>query len=533
MNGLLVHPFLAQLTLALLHFLWQAALIALLVHVLLDAGRGWTSSARYNVLLIGLLAMASCVPVTMLWIDSPATSAVEQSAAPAADVTPYDVSQRSEIAAPQQASGIATGAWQPWLLAAWMLGVLLLGLRLMLGCLATCWLRRHRSALPPEWQARVARLSGKLGAKARVVFTSHRVSDATAIGLLRPIVLLPASWLLEMPPGVLEAVIAHELAHIRRGDLWVNLLQRLLETLLFYHPAVWWLSRRLRLERELCCDELAVAALGRPVVYASALELVARRRLEGSPLVATAFSGGPTMNLLLRVRNVLGMSQSARQARWWPLGLIALALPAGAVCASLGMLPGSSPAVADDERSPRTLVADREGDDDGERRQGPRDGEEKRQGPRDGEAKKDGPRDGEGQRRHGPRDGEGEHRAGPRDGEERREGPRDGEGHRPRPRDFEGAHDPIRPLMHALQQLREEVMQLRREVDQLRRERGPEGERRGPPPEAGGFGGSRGISPGEFRGPGLREGDGPREGAGPRDGDHREREAQRERDADV
>ena len=67
-------------------------------------------------------------------------------------------------------------------------------------------------------------------------------------------ILLPTSWLTELPPDMLESIIAHELAHIRRGDLWVNLLQRVIEVLLFYHPAVWWLSQRIRVERELCCD---------------------------------------------------------------------------------------------------------------------------------------------------------------------------------------------------------------------------------------------------------------------------------------
>src|SRR5437660_336918 len=88
----------------------------------------------------------------------------------------------------------------------------------------------------------------------------------------RPIRQRQAVWLTELPVPMLEAVIAHELAHIRRWDLWINLAQLVVEILLFYHPAVWWLSRRLRVERELCCDELAVAATEQRLVYVSTLE---------------------------------------------------------------------------------------------------------------------------------------------------------------------------------------------------------------------------------------------------------------------
>src|SRR4029434_3857909 len=111
-----------------------------------------------------------------------------------------------------------------------------------------------------------------------LVFLSRQVAEAMAIGIVRPLVLIPAAWATEMPLEMLEAVIAHELAHLKRRDLWINLFQRIVETLLFYHPAVWWLSQRLRVERELCADELAVAATGKRLVYAKALEQIACER---------------------------------------------------------------------------------------------------------------------------------------------------------------------------------------------------------------------------------------------------------------
>ena len=110
-----------------------------------------------------------------------------------------------------------------------------------------------------------------------------RVDVPTVIGWLKPVVLLPASALAGLSPNQVEAILAHELAHIRRHDYLVNLLQTLVETLLFYHPAVWWLSRRIRAERENCCDDLAVSLCGDPVAYAAALaeleDLRGRRRI--------------------------------------------------------------------------------------------------------------------------------------------------------------------------------------------------------------------------------------------------------------
>ena len=159
------------------------------------------------------------------------------------------------------------------------------------------------------------------------VFVSAVARESVVAGFLRPMVLLPAAWLAEMPPEVLEAVIAHEMAHIRRFDLWVNLFQRLLETLLFYHPAVWWLSRRVRLAREMCCDELAAAATGERVVYASALELAARKRLTPARSLLEVALGVTRMTLLRRVRNVLGLAAQSERGRWWPAAVLALLVP--------------------------------------------------------------------------------------------------------------------------------------------------------------------------------------------------------------
>ncbi len=120
------------------------------------------------------------------------------------------------------------------------------------------------------------------------------------IGWVRPVILLPASALTGLTPQQLEAIIAHELAHIRRHDYLINMLQALVETLLFYHPAVWWVSRRIRQEREHCCDDLAVAVCGDAFAYARALLEMERLRAAG-PQLAVAANGGLLMNRIQRL----------------------------------------------------------------------------------------------------------------------------------------------------------------------------------------------------------------------------------------
>ena len=171
------------------------------------------------------------------------------------------------------------------LVSVWLAGVAILTLRLFSGWM---WVQRMKShdAQPVHegLDAMGRRLMRRLHIVRAVRFLeSRRVDVPTVIGWLRPVVLLPVSTLAGLTPRQVEAILAHELAHIRRHDYLVNLLQTVVETLLFYHPAVWWLSHRIRVERENCCDDLAVSLCGDPVAYAAALaELEGLRASSGS-----------------------------------------------------------------------------------------------------------------------------------------------------------------------------------------------------------------------------------------------------------
>jgi len=368
---LLHGPVSQRLTWTLLHFLWQGIGIVLVLELLVRVLRVRRAATRYILCVSAMLAMVACPPITFHVLSVPTQdtalpevngSQAGRARTPMFEARPYPT--LTEMG-PRFADGNVTASsdqpsatrWtleecirtaQPSLLLLWVFGVLLLSLRSLLGLVGMSCLGRGRTPLSEGLVSFAAVLAKRLGLKRTIgLFGSERIREAIAMGFLRPIVLLPASWLTEMPPDVLEAVIAHELAHVRRLDLWLNLFQRLAEILLFYHPAVWWLSRRIRLVREMCCDELAVAATGHRIAYASALQLAASRRLQArKPAGAWAAAmGGSRTTTLDRVRYILGLSPAHEPMRWWPAGLVAMLVP---LLLWFGLAGGPHPAQGDD-----------------------------------------------------------------------------------------------------------------------------------------------------------------------------------------
>jgi TonB family protein len=149
---------------------------------------------------------------------------------------------------------------------------------------------------------------------------SALVEAPTVIGWLRPVVLIPASCLTGLSTMQIEAILAHELAHIRRHDYLVSVLQSVIETLLFYHPAVWWVSKQIRRERECCCDELAVAVGGDRLAYARALSLLEERR-SFYPEVALGANGGV---LKMRIKRLLGCKEDAAVSQFAAFTVLAI-----------------------------------------------------------------------------------------------------------------------------------------------------------------------------------------------------------------
>jgi beta-lactamase regulating signal transducer with metallopeptidase domain len=297
----------------LLHFLWQGAGLAALFAVACAVSR--SAPARYA-LAVGALVMMMVSPViTFTWLQRQTNPAVRTGAAEAstwAGTPTRNATALSGSRAPVAESGTEQPMAMLWLVEAWFLGVLLLSLRTAGGLFLIE--RMRRKAIKPvggELFERCVALQRRMGLDRVIQYCECHWLDAPAVlGWFRPVVLLPMRALTGLTAEQIEAVIAHELAHIRRLDCFVNLFQIATETLLFYHPAVWWVSQRIRAERENCCDDEAIAICGDAVNYARALTLMEEWRT--APALMMAANRSP---LAERVVRLLGWDGAAGRIR--------------------------------------------------------------------------------------------------------------------------------------------------------------------------------------------------------------------------
>lgn len=353
---------------ALVHFVWQGALVALLYACAVSLMRSASAQARYLAGCAALALMLALPFATVLReLDGAKSSQPHASDARGVAVRGgYGFRERDEASsetnfaggvAASEAEGArkARAGWRgwaavrferaaAWLVFAWMTGVLLLGLRACGGWFAVRRLRRSAQPVAEEFERIFSRAVARLKvARAVRLCRSALVEVPSVVGVLRPVVLVPASALTGLTPRQLEAVLAHELAHIRRYDFLVNLLQTAVETLLFYHPAVWWISSRMRDEREHACDDAAVAATGDPLLYARALTtLETLRRADGfTPALALASNGG---SLMKRIRRIVGAEDAPAHTR---SPLVAGALLFTILCGALTLAPSLSPLSVD------------------------------------------------------------------------------------------------------------------------------------------------------------------------------------------
>jgi beta-lactamase regulating signal transducer with metallopeptidase domain len=339
------------ITSALMHSLWQNATVGFLLWVVLVVLRHRTANARY-LASCGALALMVTLPVVTAVVLSQPTGPVASFTPTAAVATP---SAGGVMLPPEPVWVDAQRGrvnWlamlKPWMLPLWLTGVLVCSLRLMLAGMHTVVLRRRCALERGPVTAIVSKLAARMGVRRSIAIrvAPTAISPAT-FGLFRPVILLSSATVLGISPQQLEAVLAHELAHIRRHDYLVNVLQMLAETLFFYHPAIWWASRRIRVERELCCDDAAVEACGDAVCYAHALTSVAQLQIAASGAVLGS-AGGP---LLMRIQRLLGIASVGRPVPplWVAIASVGLIVAMFTGAYAQSQTPGTlSPASTDD-----------------------------------------------------------------------------------------------------------------------------------------------------------------------------------------
>jgi bla regulator protein BlaR1 len=303
----------------LLHFLWQGAFIG--GAYALARPFFPTMSARYRLGLGSLIALALCPVATFvyLWPESGAQSA---SALPTIGASMLAVADHA-------VSGWRLHAALPWMVGAWFVCVAVLATRSFWQWRRLVRIVREAGAPSPEWTARLARLCERFGLRRPVrLLCSPRAVTPMLIGWIRPVVLLPASMMTGFTPAQVELIIAHELGHICRWDYVANLFQVLMETVLFYHPVVHWISHDVRNARESCCDDLVLhLADGSPLAYARTLADLEELRHDESLLIpALGASGGV---LLARIRHIVGVNdgqERTQRTHFWPAVLVVIAL---------------------------------------------------------------------------------------------------------------------------------------------------------------------------------------------------------------
>ena len=311
----------------LMHSLWQCALAAAGLAALLTVVPARAARSRYALSVATLLLMVALPLATGLRMGSGPTWT---------DIGAQAFTTRMRAAVEPAL---------PWAVALWLGGVLLLSARLASGLLATWRLAIAGTRPVPEaWRQALDRLATRLRVSRPVrLVASALIRVPAVIGWWRPVILIPVSVLTGsgLTPLQLDALLAHELAHVRRHDYLVNLLQSMIETLLFYHPAAWWVSARVREEREHCCDDLAVAACGDARVYATAL--LGMEQLRGAPTLAVAASGG---SLVGRVRRLLLPAAGDAFPRW-RAGVLGVGLALAVVIGGGWGPPRSGPVAVD------------------------------------------------------------------------------------------------------------------------------------------------------------------------------------------
>lgn len=300
----------------LLHFVWQGAVIGCMTALMLTAMRNASPVLRYRVACLGLMA---CV----LWPAAELALRLQGEGMMTAQMRYADalVSGRAGGSA-----GLAAflQAQMGWLVGLWAACAAALTLRMTLGLL---WVERaaRLQGRDPALQAAVTRLATVFGVarEVRLRLVDNLASPQTA-GWWRPVILVPTSLATGMPPDLLEALLAHEMAHIKRLDYLVNLVQHVVEIVFFYHPAVWWISGCIRSEREQIADDLAARHTGSPRTLARALSELERFQFSGHHLAVGADGG----DLLTRVRRLI---KPAPTALGWSAAFPALGLAAACI----------------------------------------------------------------------------------------------------------------------------------------------------------------------------------------------------------
>lgn len=323
----------------LLHSVWQGFALGLVAFAGFYLLRKKTAALRYNLGIIVLALQVVTSAATFTYYNS--TFKSQKSYQSSAKFTPtlsspINIQQISYELSATAKTRIWLNMHLQELVVCWFIGAALLMLRFMGGWFYTERLRsRATIVMDKQWRSRFGILAARLNITKSIEFReTTKILTPMVIGALRPVVLIPVGLLTGFSVSQVEAILAHELAHIRRNDYLVNLLQSVTEVFFFFHPALWWISERIRIERENCCDDIAIEVCGDKMSLAHALVKVAE--WQSAPTMAMAFASRKPL-LLQRIRRVLGVApKPVRSFAVLPVILIAVGMVIGVSVYAVG-----------------------------------------------------------------------------------------------------------------------------------------------------------------------------------------------------
>lgn len=322
-SGILASKVLYSITLTLVHFLWQGALVALALKAALTIIPTQKSQLRYAMASLAMLLNLALPLVTFYFIYQPDLNVAQIFSHNLMPFTQSNATMTQSYGVEvftQYAPAIALGWFGISLMLMVKLGIELYSVHRL----------AHTQVISPsaELRERFNGLVTKYSLKRKPqLFISLKTDVPMALGIFKPVVLLPVSMLTGLTPAQLDMLLLHELAHIRRHDYLVNIVQTLIETLLFFHPCIYWVSKQMRNEREYCSDDMAVKHCHDPIAYAHTLADTAsvchKHRPHSTPKMAMAAAGG---DLKQRVLRLIKSEPDCSSAIYFPKGLALLTL---------------------------------------------------------------------------------------------------------------------------------------------------------------------------------------------------------------
>lgn len=308
-----------------IHSLWQATLIALIVGIFMIINNKKSPQFRYALGNVGLLLIIISSIATFLYYyyqsdGNPNVSYISNT---------FDIQTKAQLTiTPEQASLSISNVDESNLfnktalinyfnqniytiVLIWLFGMVLFLMRL-LGGISYVYYLKHRMNFPVDeyWSELLKTVKTKLKFSKTIEFVeSALVRSPMVIGHLKPIILFPIGSINKLEVNEVEAILAHEIAHILRNDYLINILQTILEAIFYFHPAVWWLSSQVRIERENCCDDVAVKICGNSLTYAKSLVRVQEMTYIQNPQIAMSAGGQKRSLLFHRVQRILNHKQ--------------------------------------------------------------------------------------------------------------------------------------------------------------------------------------------------------------------------------